>query len=391
MARIVMAVTNDLVTDQRVRRACRTLVGAGHEVKLIGRRLPQSEPVGDTPYETFRMRLLFRSGPLFYAEYNCRLLLHLLSCRLDIVYANDTDTLLAAYVAARLRRRPLFFDAHELFPEVPELEGRRTVRAVWMAIERFVFARFGRKVRAKAVTVSKSVADEYRRRYSVEMRVVRNVPERSVRESDSYADDDSFVEYLRKLRETSRILLYQGSVNKGRGVEQLVAAMRWLDDWHLVVAGVGDLYLDIVSEVSSLPWRNRITMLGRVSPERLCHITPLAHLGWVVMESQSLNYRCSLPNRVGDYIAAGVPFLSSPYVELQRVIDTYAVGFCLPDRLLHGDAGELAAEIRRCYARWQRLDPSVCEARFESARRDFDWRKDSAVLLKEIEKLIIEN
>ena len=78
--RIVLAVTNDLVTDQRVHRSCLALHEDGFEVTLIGRHLPDSIPV-HRPYRTLRMHLLFRNKALFYAEYNLRLLLRLLPCR----------------------------------------------------------------------------------------------------------------------------------------------------------------------------------------------------------------------------------------------------------------------------------------------------------------------
>ena len=135
---IILSVTNDLVTDQRVHRSCTALCEAGYDVTLIGRRLPDSVPV-KRQYRTIRMRLLFRKKAVFYAEYNFRLFLRLLFSRADAFYANDTDTLPANYFAAFLRRKPLFFDAHEMFPEVPELVGRPRVKHFWTRIEDYIF------------------------------------------------------------------------------------------------------------------------------------------------------------------------------------------------------------------------------------------------------------
>ena len=66
--RIVMAVTNDLLTDQRVDRSCRALREAGYEVTLIGRKLGHT-PVFDHPSEEgtkkallLRASLVWRSG-----------------------------------------------------------------------------------------------------------------------------------------------------------------------------------------------------------------------------------------------------------------------------------------------------------------------------------------
>src|SRR5690606_42069284 len=78
MRRAIVCVTNDLSTDNRVHRTCTVLQELGWDVLLVGRRLPDSAPL-HRPYATRRMRLLFRRGALFYAEYNLRLFLLLLT------------------------------------------------------------------------------------------------------------------------------------------------------------------------------------------------------------------------------------------------------------------------------------------------------------------------
>ena len=216
--RVILSVTNDLVTDQRVHRSCSALSEAGFRVTLVGRRLPGSAPL-QRPYHTRRLSLLFRKKALFYAEYNLRLFLHLLFAPADLFYANDTDTLLANYLAARLRRKPLFFDAHEMFPEVPELVGRDRVRRVWTKIEDLIFPRLARRPDMAAVTVCQSIADIYRQRYGLSMAVVRNVPLPSP--STSAPVDD----LLAAVPAGKRILLYQGAINIGRGIEWMMAAM----------------------------------------------------------------------------------------------------------------------------------------------------------------------
>src|SRR5687768_1390322 len=97
--RIIVSVINDLVTDQRVNRTCRELHSMGYQVMLIGRKLPGSLPMPELPYPFKRMTLIFKRGAMFYAFFNMRLFLRLLFSKVDILWSNDLDTLLANYWA----------------------------------------------------------------------------------------------------------------------------------------------------------------------------------------------------------------------------------------------------------------------------------------------------
>ncbi len=169
MRRAIVCVTNDLSTDNRVHRTCTVLRELGWEVLLVGRELPGSLPL-QRPYATLRMKLWFRKGALFYAEYNLRLFFLLLRRRADLVVANDLDTLLAAHLATRRTKAELVYDSHEFFTEVPELQGR-AVRRVWLAIERWIFPKL-----RYVITVNDSIARAYRQRYGNVLSVVRNIP-----------------------------------------------------------------------------------------------------------------------------------------------------------------------------------------------------------------------
>ncbi len=380
---IVLAVTNDLVTDQRVDRSCRALAEAGYAVTLVGRRLPESPQLKSRSYRTQRMRLLFRRSALFYAEYNLRLLLKLLLVRADAFYANDTDTLLACCWAARLRGKRLIFDAHELFPEVPELVDKPRVRKVWQWVERTCLPRVD-----AAFTVCQSVAEEYHRRYGVEMAVVRNLSDYERSSAQSPADSTASDRPV-------RTLLYQGAVNVGRGLRELVDAMELLSDCRLLVAGNGDLLAELKAYTQTLPWSGRITFLGRVEPARLHLLTQTADLGVCLLEDLGLNYRYALPNRVADFAHAGVPLLATDFVEIRRVIATYQTGALIGacPREKSGEAyrhyvRQLAETINDTLLYWHQLPAAEKAERFGRACRDLNWQSEKKVLTQKIDTII---
>lgn len=372
--RILMTVSNDLVTDQRVGRSCDALVDAGYSVILVGRRLPPAVPLVRR-YPTVRLRLLFRKGPLFYAELNMRLFFWLLLHKGDLFYANDTDTLLACYLAARLRRKPLFFDAHELFPEVPELADRPRIQRVWQRIERHVLTRLGRSLKGAAVTVSQPIAEYYHERYGITMQVVRNLSEYRVPSTTTTVELPQ-----------GHILLYQGAVNEGRCVDWLIDAMEFLPECHLLVAGTGDCYQPLRSYAASRPWKERITFLGRIEPATLHSLTPHATLGLVLMEKKGLSYYYSFPNRISDFVMAGVPVAASDFPEINRFLSLYPVG-CLIDTTVRPTPQQLAKTLQEAISRWLQTDPDERAARFEAAREELSWDKEKFILVYAVDAI----
>ena len=378
---IIVAVTNDLATDQRVDRTCRALCGDGWRVTLVGRRLPDSPALAPRDYAVRRMRLLFRRTAAFYAEYNIRLFLLLLFSRADAIFSNDTDTLAACCVAARLQDKPLYFDAHELFPDVPELQGRPRVQAVWRWIERNALPHVNH-----AFTVSQSVADEYRRRYDIDMTVVRNVPDVTVESGKLKVEKRNS-----QLSTFNSQLLYQGAVNIGRGLREMVDVLRLLPKCCLTVAGDGDLLGQMKQYTASLPWHDRVEFLGRVQPDRLRTLTAQASLGLCLLEDLGLNYRYSLPNRIADFAQAGVPVLATDFPEIRHVIEEYGTG-TLVEPLPADKSGDeyarfldrLAEAIRSALRYWGDMPEEEYRRRFARAGEELNWQHEQHKLLEAV-------
>ncbi|HKI90270.1 MAG TPA: glycosyltransferase, partial [Draconibacterium sp.] len=169
--RIIVSVTNDLVTDNRVHKVCTTLTNMGFCVLLIGRKLKRSLPIQTREYSTKRFHLQFKKGPLFYAEYNFRLYCFLLFSNFDILLSNDLDTLPANFLISKFLKKPLVYDSHEYFTEVPELVHRPKVKRIWEWLEQKMVPQI-----KYAYTVCDSIAKIYTEKYGVAFKVVRNIP-----------------------------------------------------------------------------------------------------------------------------------------------------------------------------------------------------------------------
>lgn len=354
--RILIAVTSDLATDQRVLKIAETFHSEGWQVLLVGRLLPGSMDFHST-YQHLRMKLLFRTGFLFYFEYTIRLFFKALFTSGDYIYANDSDTLLACYIASSIRRKKLIFDAHELFPEVPELQNRPFVKKAWQTIENLIIPHL-----IRTLTVCESIALYYQQKYGIEMKVVRNVP--YLRES---TDNIPL-----PVENGKKIILYQGALNTGRGLEWIIDAMPQIENAVLYIIGDGDLREQLKLQVENLKLNDRVIFHGKVEASELYRYTPSADLGLCLLENKGMSYFYALPNRIFDYIHAGVPVLSSPFPEIKKIVESHKTGILTDDH-----SSEILASLINNI-----LKEGYPTSHFKQLATQFCWEKEKQKLLE---------
>jgi glycosyltransferase involved in cell wall biosynthesis len=360
LIRIVSVVSNDIITDNRVHKIALSLGANGYEVTIAGRRFKDSEGLFDRPYYIKRFQLWFNKGPLFYLNLNIRLFFYLLKNKPDIILANDLDTLLGCYLASRFTKKHLVFDSHELFPEVPELVDRPATRKIWLWLERKLVP----KVKW-AFTVSRPIALYYKDRYDVNFELVRNV----ARFRYDYEFED-----LEKQNGISTII-YQGSINLGRGLELAIRSIKHLENAQLWIVGDGDIRSKMQQLAKHLGLSDRIKFFGRIPIEELWKYTAKANLGISLEEDLGLNYRYALPNKLFDYIQARIPVVVSDLPEMAAIVNEYGVGEVLSDRTPQ----QLANTITNL------LDTTNTskdkKAKIELAARELSWEREEEKLI----------
>jgi glycosyltransferase involved in cell wall biosynthesis len=319
MKRAIVSVISDLVTDQRVHRTALALRESGYAVTCTGRRLRSSPELQDRPYRVRRFRLWWEKGALFYAAFNLRLFLYLLYHKADLLYANDLDTLLPNYLVSRLKGIPLIYDSHEYFTEVPELQGRPGVKKTWQFIERMIFPRL-----QHVITVNDSIAELYRERYGKTLTVIRNVPERHPPATPATRSSLG-------IPEQHAVVIFQGSgINIHRGAEEALEAMHFLEGVTLLFVGGGDVIPELKQRAEKEQLTRKVVFVPRQDPERLRSYTALAQMGLSLDKDNNINYRFSLPNKLFDYIHAGIPVLASDLPEVRKIVEGYGVGIITP-------------------------------------------------------------
>jgi glycosyltransferase involved in cell wall biosynthesis len=310
---IILAVTNDLSMDQRVHRIAMTLGKDGWNVSTVGRVLPTSTPKLDRPYPTHRFRMRVQRGKWFYFWYNVRLFFFLFRKAPSVVYANDLDTLPGAWLAARIRGRKLVYDSHEWWLEIPELNDRPKIKAVWAWLEKNLFKRAD-----LVLTVNQALADIYSSLYNVEVLPVRNVPFRR--------------QNLPGRETPGNLIWYQGALNEGRGLELMIESLLHLPEkYSLGIAGDGPLRTELKELSIKLGLQSRIEFHGAIPLEKLAETTQIAAIGLSLEDSYSKSYQVATPNKVFDYVQNQIPVLVSNLPQMTLLVEEWKIGEVLQD------------------------------------------------------------
>ena len=314
--RIIVSVTNDLATDQRVKKVCAFLHELNYDIVLVGRLLKHSAPITDRPYRVKRFKLWFNNGPLFYANYNIRVFLFLLFNKADMLLSNDLDTLLANAWAKRFsKRKILIYDAHEYFTEVPEIQNKPLVKSIWKWVEKKSIPLVDH-----FYTVNDSISKLYQKQTKIPVKVVRNI-------SDPKHIELKYSKQELNLPENKKIVIMQGAgINIDRGAEEAVDAIQLVENAILIFVGDGDVIPKLKQIVSDRKLKDKVLFFGKQPYEKLMNYTLHSDLGLSLDKGTNINYQLALPNKIFDYIHASIPVLVSDLPEIKNIVETFHVG-----------------------------------------------------------------
>jgi glycosyltransferase involved in cell wall biosynthesis len=362
--RIAMLLHKPVDHDARVRREARALVESGHQVwvlELAARQERDAELDGfhrrsTMPPTWLRARL---PRPAFRALMLAGFVREIVRLRPDVVHAHDAAMLLPGLIGARLVGADLVYDSHELATGVPYRE--RWWAAFVGGLERAIVPRC-----AAVITVSDGIARRLAERYRLRSpaTVVRNV-------TALHVSGPGGLRARIGIGPEVPLVLHQGAPAPARGCEAMLDAVVQLPEIRFVFLGdpepgYGEV-LAVAIEARGLG--SRVTMLPSVPLETLLANTAEADVGITLLEDSCENHRLALPNKLFEYIAAGIPVIASDLPELRMLVTRYGIGWTVAepvaDRLPAAIAGALDA----------RGDQKLAE-RLRRAAAELNWDRE---------------
>jgi glycosyltransferase involved in cell wall biosynthesis len=374
--------------DVRTEKVCLALVRDGHHVVITARNLyarPRTEVRPEGTVERIPAGpALGRRWASFPAFFNPRWLWHLgriiRKHHINLIIVRDVPLAPAALLFSR-RRRPVILDMAENYPAMIRdvWTDRRQrpfdflIRNPWLVagIERVVIRRVDHVL---------TVVEESSQRL-----VTLGVPTERVSVVSNTPPKARITGPVSHAPEEPLRVIYLGLMEQHRGVSCTLDASAMLKQarvpFHLHLVGDGRDYDDLRRHAAALGLTTEeVTFHGRLTHGDAIALVSRADVGLVPHEARE-SWNTTIPNKLFDYMAAGLTVITSDAAPAARVVRETGAGLVFRS----GDGRHLAERIRQC------VDPIVRDqhrrAGQEAIRARYNWESDTRVLLDVVSRV----
>ncbi|WP_370221715.1 glycosyltransferase [Cytobacillus sp.] len=288
----------------------------------------------------------------------------------DIYHSNDLNTLPQGWFCSKLRicKRRLIYDSHEVQTSrtgydhsvYGRLEALLINMADEMIVENHTRARYNQKV------------------YGFYPHVVHNYPFITPQNiHPSFA-----IHEVLGIAAEEKILLYQGGIQTGRGLDKLIEASAKFKEGVLVFIGDGKIKTELQDEVKKRNLTDRIKFLSKVPLAVLPQYTQQAYLGFQVLNNVCFNHYSASSNKLFEYMMSGIPVIACRFPEIKRVIENEQIGICIDSHRPE----EIAKAVNRLLADENLRNAYSLNAL--KAREKYNWDREKIQFLNVYQKLM---
>lgn len=366
--KVLITFLGNINYDTRCKNLFDTLSSNNYEVQFVGfdwltKAFKESQGI----ISVFKLKKGFFSIP-FYLKFIWHLKLKLISTKASIIFAEDIYTLPFVVFFGKLKRAKIYYDSRELFGYLAGLKSKKFKQFFWKLVEK-LFIR-----QADFVIVTGPMDGEFlKKKYNLKnIILLRNFPRyyKPSRIPDLHSQ--------LKIDKSKKIILYQGVLLKGRGIDKIFSVLNELPHHVFLIAGGGEEKENLKQLSAKMGLADRVYFLGKYTQEELPKVTASADIGVSLIENLSTSYYYALPNKLFEYIMSEVPVIVSNLPQMKEIIDKYDVGFAVnPD-----NKSELIDAIRKLSD-----DKSLIDSKKQNckiASQELNWEKEVTMLLKTV-------
>lgn len=291
-----------------------------------------------------------------------------LALKADVFHCHDLDTLLYGWLCSRMGSGRLVYDSHELYVDWFQALGANPATVQWLRAIESHCARDASLV----ITVSDGIADEMAGLYGIDRPLV-------VRNCDELKPKTERTNRLRTLfggDSDMPVVLYQGGLNRHRGLEEAIRAADNVPQADFVFMGPHSEFKGRLLETASRAKYRNVHILDAVPQDDLWEYTVGADIGLILTEPFCRSYALSESNKLYQYLAAGLPIVASPIASHERVARETGA-------LLVARSGS-ADEVARCV----KILVAHGDKRKELGRRGRVWARRKYNAERELDKML---
>jgi len=296
------------------------------------------------------------------------------------IWCNDFPTLHPAYKIAKKLKSNLIYDSHEIYLEtLNQFFPTKTslIKSLIFKTSLGFMRTFGKMAEKRLInkanqiiTVNDSLADYFKTTYGVNnVSVIMNFPPITSLEASQFID----FRVLFSFQENDKILIYQGVLNKGRGLELVINSIKHTpQNIKLIILGDGPLKSELTALTSDLNLQQRIKFINKVPINELLNYTSGADFGINILEDFNLSKKLASPNKLFEYIHAGIPVVCSQSVENDKVLAKYSIGIAVKN-----ESKDIAKKITELVDKEIRGYKLACK----KASKEYNWEAQEEMIL----------
>lgn len=320
--RIIFAVYDDLHHEYRGFKVAGSFLKAGYGVKVLGVRFGNEHLSGwdKIPHRRIQLRKNFPLS-LNMIIFWIKLFFRLMNEKCDVIYCHDIFPLMPVYLASKLKRVPFIYDAHEFWHGNSQVKNRKIMRKFWTTYERLYI-----KAAKRVITVSEPIAKELENIYRLKkVGVFTNLP---LKKEIPY--DRKFLQTKLGIENDKKVVLYQGHFLVNNGLDAVLKAFANVsDEAVLVLIGSGSEKQKLQELVKELKLEKRVFFSGPYPHEELIKYTVCAYIGLCLIRNSGKSFYYSTPNKMFEFIQAGVPQIASDFPEMNRYVKGNEAGIVI--------------------------------------------------------------
>ncbi|MCM3244944.1 glycosyltransferase [Cytobacillus oceanisediminis] len=293
-----------------------------------------------------------------------RMILRGFSKNYVIYHSNDLNTLPQGYICAkwRISRKKLIYDSHEVQTSRTGYDGPFHGR-----LEKFLVKKIDSMI----------VENHTRAKYNEDLygfypNVVHNYPFKQILNSNEKVD----IHKLLNLPADEKILLYQGGIQIGRGLDKLIQAAPKFNEGTLVLIGDGKIKPQLLKMVDEMGLQEKVKFIPKVYLSELPKYTRNAYLGFQVLNNVCFNHYSASSNKLFEYMMAGVPVVACDFPEIKRVVKENKTGICIDSH----DPDQIASAVNQLLADEEFHEELSMNSR--RASRKYNWEEEKNLFLK---------